>query len=174
MSEDKRDVITVKGSQTQASEVKQEESRDQRKARLARVLDRGLSHDRLAVPLPDNLYGEWVSNDQVSIYEKEALGFQIDTEYAPKRALHSKGDGKSIVGDCVFMVCSKQDKVLIDEIRNEQYLRLNRKSNEQKEERDFNQVTRKLGLETLTEGSVNEARKAELEAAMEKGVQPIT
>jgi hypothetical protein len=161
MSNDTRDVLTV-GNPDNVPQ----ETREQRKARIAKVLDRGLSHDRLAVPLPDNLYGEWVSNDQVSIFEKEALGFKIDTEYAPKRALHSKGDGKSIVGDCVFMICNKEDKQLIDEIRNEQYLRINRKASEQKEEKDFNQVTRKLGLETLTESTVNEARKAELETAL--------
>jgi hypothetical protein len=159
MSEDTREVHTVGNADNVPL------TREQKKARLAKVLDRGLSHDRLAVPLPDHLHGEWVSNDQVSILEKEALGFQIDKEYAPKRALHSKGDGMSIVGDCVFMTCLKEDKQLIDEIRNEQYMRLNRKSSTQKEETDFNQITRKIGLETLSEGSINEARKSELEAA---------
>ena len=161
MSEDTRETIAV-GNQDNVPT----ETREQRKARLVKVLDRGLTADRLHVPLPSHLHGEWVPNDQTAIYEKEALGFKIDTEFAPKRALHSKGDGKSIVGDCVFMVCAKEDKEIIDEIRHEQYLRLNRKQSEQKEEKDFNAQTRKLGLETITEGSINQARKDELEQAM--------
>lgn len=164
MSKDTRDVIKV-GEGTETTAV---ETREAKKARLARVLDRGLSADRLHVDLPPHLHGEWVFNDQIAIFEKEALGFKIDTEYAPKRALHSKGDGMSIVGDCVFMICSKEDKELIDEIRRDQYMKLNRKGKTQKEESDFNSQTGKLGLETISEGSVNEARKAELEEALLK------
>jgi hypothetical protein len=165
MSKDTRDVIEV-GKQEVTAEQEEVLSRDQKKARLAQVLDRGLTADRLHVPLPSGIHGEWVPNDQSAIYEKEALGFKIDTEYAPKRALHSKGDGKSIVGDVVYMICDKENKEIIDEIRNEQYLRLNRKQGTQKEERDITSQTSKIGLEPINEGSVSPARKEELENAM--------
>jgi hypothetical protein len=166
MSTDTREVIEV-GDQTKV------ETRSEKKARIARVLDRGASGERLNVQLPAHLHGEWVPHDEVSIFEKERLGFRIDTEFAPKRALHSKGDGKSLVGDCVFMVCAKEDKEIIDEIRNDQYLKLNRKGKVQKEESDFNSLTQKEGLEPLTEGSVNTARKDELQAAMGIPSEPI-
>lgn len=166
MSKDDRDVLTV-GDQTHVEPTPVEEDRATKKARLAKVLDRGLSADRLSVPLPSHLHGEWVPNDQTAIYEKEALGFQIDSEYAPKRALHSKGgQNMSIVGDCIFMVCSKENKELIDEIRHEQYLKLNRKGKVQKEEKDFNTQASNIGLEPISEGSINEARKAELEEVL--------
>jgi hypothetical protein len=120
----------------------------------------------LKVALPPELYGEWIFNDQTEIMRMEALGFQVDTVYAPKRALHSKGDGASYVGDVVFMTCPMEDKILIDEIKREQYMRLNRKGKKQKEEKDFDTMTQKEGLEPIGEGSVNEARKTEIEQAL--------
>jgi len=162
-----RETVEI-GDQTQVPT--EELTRAQKKARLAAVLDRGIVGDRLKVELPSNLHGEWVFNDQTEIMRMEALGFSVDTEYAPKRALHSKGDGASYVGDVVFMTCEKETKQLIDEIKHDQYMRLNRKGKEQKEEKDFNKLTRNEGLETLTEGSVNEARKVEIEQAL--GITP--
>lgn len=160
-----RETINV-GPQDKVPTMTEEETRAQKKARLAQVLDRGIVGDRLKVDLPPGVHGEWIFNDQTEIMRMEALGFQIDTEYAPKRALHSKGDGASYVGDVVFMTCPMEDKILIDEIKREQYMRLNRKGPVQKEERDFDNLTRKEGLDTLKEGSVNEARKAEIEQAL--------
>jgi hypothetical protein len=64
------------------------------------------------------------------------------------------------------MVTDKENKELIDEIRQEQYLRLNRKQGAQKEEKDFASQTSKIGLEAINEGSVSPARKEELEKAM--------
>jgi hypothetical protein len=162
-----REVIAV-GDQTKVPT--EEESRAQKKARLAQVLDRGIVGDRLKVDLPSHVHGEWVFNDQTEVMRMEALGFKVDTEYAPKRALHSKGDGASYVGDVVFMTCEKETKALIDEIKQEQYMRLNRKGKKQKEERDFDNLTSKEGLETLSEGSINDARKEAIEQAL--GINP--
>jgi len=152
------------GDQTQVAT--EELTRAQKKIRLASVLDRGIVGDRLKVDLPDNLHGEWIFNDQTEIMRMEALGFTVDTEYAPKRALHSKGTGASYVGDVVFMTCEKETKDLIDEIKREQYTRLNRKGKTQKEEKDFNKMTEREGLDPIGEGSVNEARKEVIEQAL--------
>lgn len=174
MSTDTRDVLTVVPVTTDGTQTVQEatpvvdtpETREAKKARLTRVLDRGLTADRLHVPLPPHIHGEWVPNDQSAIFEKEALGFRVDTEYAPKRTLHSKGDGKSIVGDTIFMTCEKENHDLILEIRNDQYQRLNHKGAVQKEEKDFNNLTRKEGLEPTNEGSIDSARKEEITKAL--------
>lgn len=168
MSTDTRQVVKV-GNPTATQEAESAtESRADKKARIARVLDRGVGVDRLNVEtLPSHLHGEWVPNDPKEILDKENLGFRIDTEYAKQRKLHGTADGRPIIGDCVYMVCERETKEIIDEIRNEQYLRANRKQGPQKEEKDFASQTSKLGeIPTITEGSVNEARKAELEAAM--------
>jgi hypothetical protein len=140
-------------------------TRAQKKARLIQVLDRGVTHDRLKVDLPPDVYGEWVPNDTTEIAYKESLGFEMDTKYAPNRALHNRGDGKPIVGDCVFMVTSMEQHLLIEEIRREQYDKLNHKDKKQREERQYETLVDKQGggVSAMHEGSVNEARKAELE-----------
>src|SRR5262245_3511703 len=137
-----RDTLEVKTDAAIATGTPPEPTltRDERKARLASVLDRGIVADRLKVDLPSNLHGEWVFNDPTEIFRMEALGFKIDDVHAPKRALHSKGDSGSVVGDVIFMVCERETKDMIDEIRREQYARLNSKGPKQKEEKDYNKM----------------------------------
>lgn len=115
-----------------------EETRAQKKARYAEVYDRGVAGARLHVELPPDVYGEWVPDFGEEIHRKELLGFEIDRIYAPARALHNKGDGKSIVGDVVFMTCSREQKEILDEVRRERYDRIHSpKGGKQKEEKDF-------------------------------------
>lgn len=115
----------------------------EKKARLAQVLERGLTIDRLSVDLPPNLYGEWVPNDESEIARMQTMGFVMDTEYAPKRALHGSGTGEARVGDVVFMVTSAETKQLIDEIRQEKFIETHGRPNrdkrtaKQKEESEF-------------------------------------
>lgn len=121
-----------------SDKITEAETREQKKARRAQIFARGVLGDRLHVDLPPELYGEWVFNDKTQVHTKEALGFRIDTEYARSRALHDKGDSASYVGDVVFMVCDREDKEIIDELRRERYAQVhNPRSGKQKEERDF-------------------------------------
>lgn len=132
------DVDTTKNASASDKITPAEESRAEKKARRAEVYDRGMVGARLHVDLPAGKYGEWVPNDTVEIHRKRSLGFEIDNEYAKRRALHDKGDGASYVGDCVFMVCDKEDKEILDELRKERYDRIHvPKSGKQKEEKDF-------------------------------------
>lgn len=90
------------------------------KARIASILDRGYSHDALNIDLEGTgLVGEWVRNDQTEIIRMKNLGFQIDTEHAPKNPIHSHGDGKTVYGDTVFMTISASRKRIIDASRAE-------------------------------------------------------
>jgi hypothetical protein len=73
--------------------------------------------DRLKVDLPSDLHGEWVPNDKLEIARYEAMGFVIDTAYAPSRSLHSDGTGKAIIGDTIHMICHKSVREAIDKIR---------------------------------------------------------
>lgn len=184
------DGLTVSKTVTEAE--KSQETRTDKKARLARVLERGFVGDRTVVDnLPPHLHGEWVARDIMAIERAKSLGFWIDTEFAPKRSLHSEADkGQAIIGDAIFMVCPKEDKQLIDEIRYEQYIRqhgtkeeklsLNRKLGEeegnlQREEKSFNtQVTSELGMPVIDPSKISAdagaktVRKEQLLAALSK------
>lgn len=120
MSERKADIIVGAGSAS--GQLKLEDmTREQRKARRAEVLERGLVSDRLNVPLPPGVYGEWFHKSSEEIFRAEALGFKVDTEYAPKRALHSDGDSKAVVGDVIFMTCDQETKEDIDEFKRQKF-----------------------------------------------------
>lgn len=196
MSEERSATVISSGeatiSKVVTEEQKTQETRTQKKARLARVLERGFVGDRTVVDnLPPNLHGEWIARDVMAVERAKSLGFWIDTEYAPKRSLHSEADkGQAIIGDTVFMVCLKEDKQLIDEIRHEQYIRqhgtkeeklaLNRKLGEeegslQREEKTFNtQVENELGMPVIDPSKISvdagakTVRKEQLLAALSK------
>lgn len=146
--------------------------RADRKAKIARILERGQVVDRLTVEnLPQHLHGEWVPNDPQDILRMKMLGFDIDTEYSTKRALHNEGDGKSIIGDCVFMVCSREDREIMQEIRREQFEKRNGKPGttvkRQAEESDFQKQNQSLGIGPTVEESVTRSvRKDEIESAL--------
>ena len=111
------------------------------KAKLTQILDRGIVNDRLKVDLPPDVHGEWVRNDPLEIARLKALGFEIDTKYAPSQArkLHDDGTDAPIVGDTVFMMCSREVKEIIDEIRFERHIERNRKTS-QREDKDLKEV----------------------------------
>lgn len=118
------------------SVVKPGQSKAEMKARLVQVLERGMVHDRMMVPLPADVHGEWVRNDPLEIARMQTLGFQIDHEFAPKRALHSDGTSSAVVADVIHMICPREVKEVIDEIRHEQFYRLNAPK-EAKEDREL-------------------------------------
>lgn len=175
-----REVIVISDGKTESrplteADVKATETREQRRARFARVLERGFIVDRCTVEnLPPNLHGEWVPRDPIEIERKKALGFWIDKEYAPKRALHSDGTTDvAVVGDCIFMVCDREDKELIDEIRRDQYEKMHGSPEkevrrEQVEETGFKSQVSALDVPTpvVDTGKEKSIRKAELEAAL--------
>jgi len=137
-------------------------TRVEKKARIATILDRGVVGDRLNVDLPNDRYGEWVPKDNVEIYRMQALGFEIDKEYAKARALHSDGtEGASVVGDVIFMTCHKEVKDLIEEIKRENYDRVNapRRS---KEEIDYENLVKKTNEIPVINSSMTSVDKDEI------------
>lgn len=149
--------------------------RAERKTHLRSVLERGIVADRLKVDLPPTLHGEWVLNVKEEIYRMQLLGFQIDTEFAPKRALHDHGDGMSVIGDTVYMTCPMEDREIMEEIRREQFEAANGKPGQtrsQKEEREFTAQTRTLRIgPTVEESTARSVRKAEIESALQQSRQ---
>lgn len=70
--------------------------------------DRSYLNDRLNVTLPEGLYGEWIGRDDFSQYQAKAKGFVDGSEFLGEfNKLYETSDGKSVVGDVVFMVIPK-------------------------------------------------------------------
>ena len=149
------------------------EYRAKRKVKLAQVLDRGVVAVRLQVNLPPELHGEWVSNDIEDVYRMKSLGYIIDKTYAPERALHSEGDGKSIVGDVLFMTCSREDHEIQQEIMADKFDQIHGTQPTQSEEQKFkNQVAaRTPELPVVEESRARTVRREEIAAAV--GTSPM-
>lgn len=141
--------IDINLTKSTKTNVAQTESVSEIRARVARVLERGLLVDRFQVDLPADVHGEWVPDDPVEIQRKMLLGFEIDTQYATNRSLNDKGDGKAVVGDVIHMTCPKIIYEAICDHRREQYRRNHLSSSKvQKEERDFLASNQGMGMDT--------------------------
>lgn len=175
---DERDIIRIDGSVTKPISVEEaktlagpELTREQEKAMLISVLERGWTNERLKVDLPPDLHGEWIARDASSVMRAQRLGFRNGTEYAKEKALHSDGADLG-VGDCIFMICSKERKKLIDEVKTELIRRRNepvakKKGNVQEEETQFTKdVDSRLGMPVIEESSTTKVNKADIEAAL--------
>lgn len=161
--DDKTEVIQ-QGLDPKIAERIEKAERGELKAKLASILDRGIVQDRLTVELPEDLHGEWVRNDPLEIRRLETLGFRVDDEYATKRAIHSDGTNSAIVGDVIHMICPKEVKDLIDEIRIERMVREHAgkkmgKSRVNKEERELLTDIDRL-RDSGVSGYINSSEKA--------------
>jgi hypothetical protein len=167
---------TQQAAPAQGSSRMTPEERAKRKALLIQSFDRGVVHDRLTVPLPADMYGEWCRNDPLEIDRLRTLGFDIDREHAVHRRLNDDGGGAAIVGDVVFMTTSRENKELIDEIRHDRFIAINGKPGDSKaktkEEREFETNTARDGggvvptmVESRTSSHIN---RADVEAALSK------
>jgi hypothetical protein len=147
-------------------------SKEEKRARIARVQSRGLIIDATTVDnLPQHLHGEWVHRSDIDITRMQAMGFWIDEEYAPNRSMHSDGSkNKGIVGDTVFMVTTRENKELIDEVRQEEYQKMHGIAKadgsivDQREEREYKNSVERSGLPTpvIEESHTREIQKDEL------------
>lgn len=114
------------------------EQRAAYKSKIAQVLDRTMTVDRLNVALPDNLSSYWCPNDGLSITSAELRGYVIDTEFAARNSLNDAGNGEARIADVVHMVRPKwmteEERKLERQRYIENHIRDRRK---QKEEKDF-------------------------------------
>ena len=99
------------------------EDRAARKARFAQIVSRGFVTHRLnAVKLPPDKHGEWARNDPMEISRYNALGFEVADPKIYSDGGVAHGDGtKMVVGDVVYMVCSKEDHEIHQEIAKERF-----------------------------------------------------
>lgn len=152
------------------------EDRAKRKSMLIQAFDRGIVHDRLAVKLPPHIHGEWVRNDPMEVDRLKTIGFEVDYEYATRRGINNDGTGAAVVADVIFMICPKEVKELIDEVRMDKFQAINGKPGDRKaktkEEKEFEMNTaRDSGgiIPTMTESeTTTRFSKADVEAALDK------
>lgn len=128
-------------------------TREEIKARVRGVLERGYIIEKLNVKLPDDLTGQWVSNDPVEISRLESMGYKIDDTYAVGSKLHSDGTNTPIVGDVIFMTAPKIVKEVHDEVVQER-IRRNNKTRGNSDEAVLSQI-QGAGLQTVNESSVS-------------------
>lgn len=158
--------VTKDGTSTAVANAEvRAESRNERKARLAQVLDRGIVMDRLAVDLPPDIVGHWCRNDPLDIDRAKTLGYTIDNTYAPRRSIHNDGSNSGIVGDVIHMVTSRENYELIEEIRMDQFKRLNDKK-DSREDKDFAEQTNRTvgnaGVHAIAESKTHSVNAAEI------------
>lgn len=180
-----REVVEVKG--TPKPDGKEEEAfiedaehatetKQERRARIASVLERGIINTRLNVELPPGRHGEWVRDDSVQIDRMRSLGFDIEKEFGHKGSLHDGGDGAARVGDVIFMTCSTEDYELIREVKRERYMEQHDPKGldelkASREEQDFKDqlAAQAPELPLIEESSKKVARKDDIAAAIGRG-----
>lgn len=146
------------------------EERAKLKSLIITQLDRGVLHDRLHVDLPDGLHGEWIRRDGFERDKMIGLGFRDGGEYVKSRSLHHDGVTPG-VADVIFMVCDRERKELIDEVKVEMTQRNygSARGKNQKEEKEFaSGVQQATGgiVPTTIESVSREASKNEIAEAL--------
>lgn len=142
---------------------------EERVARMAVVLDRGIVHDRLKVDLPPDLHGEWVRDDPLEIDRMRTLGFWVDETYATRRVLHSDGTSANKVADVIHMVTMKKNKEMIDQVYLEKQVRATRRPKKAQEDEEFAEATaRDTGgiIPTFSESNQRTLTAADVRAAL--------
>ncbi len=128
-------------------------TRDEIKARVRGVLERGYIIEKLNVKLPDDLTGQWVVNDPVEISRMQSMGYKVDDTHATASKLHSDGTNAPIVGDVIFMTAPKVVKEVHDEVVQER-IRRNNKIRGNTDEAVTSQI-QGAGLQAVNESSVS-------------------
>lgn len=129
----KENTVTVPTRDEQNKETEVE-----KKARFARILERGYMTDMFAVPnLPDDLHGEWVANTSMEINRLSALGFVDGSQYVANRTAHHSGN-KPQIADVVFMTQPMDEHKLWVKMRQERFDEINGRGKKQNiEEKQF-------------------------------------
>ena len=141
----------------------------EKKARFAAVLERGHVNYALQVDLPPHLTGQWVRNTPNDIAQAEAMGYTMDTEYAPKRRLHGTADGTSRMGDVVHMLIAKEDRELIGEVLQDRINKVHGlKGHKPIEDTTLDANLQKTGVIPIGESTIQEADANHIMAATQE------
>lgn len=115
------------------------------KKRLASVLDRGFTVDRLTVNVPPDQWGEWIPNDDASLARADLLGFTPAPHLIANQKINDNGTQRQGVGDVIFMTQPMWMHQMIEKKRREDYAR-NHLQTKQREEKDFINSNAKIDM----------------------------
>jgi hypothetical protein len=94
--------------------------REQKIARIAQVLDRGVLNDKLQEILrscvPKGRRGKFVRDSEGDVMRYQNLNYTFDVVKGAT-GLHATGDNRVRVGDLVLMTISEEDYSILEEIR---------------------------------------------------------
>lgn len=146
-------------------------SREEKRAKLAVILDRGIVGHRLSVGnLPPDVYGEWVRATPMDIDRMRAMGFEVDRKYTVGHAQFDDGTGVPKVGDVVFMTAPMEVKEIIDEIRLKKFIEMNGnpKTDKRREQAEERTVVNNQGFPVINESSEATVTRDQIEAVLNK------
>lgn len=169
MSERMIDVDLTTHTEIRADKVPipDESQREQFRAKLAQVLDRTLTIDRLKVDLPEDLTGGWCATDSLSIAQWELRGYQIDTQYATKNSLNDTADGRARIADVVHMIRPKWMKEEEDKMIQKRYVETHlRDRRKQKEESDFIADNARIGMPPILQSQAETVTGTQIEESL--------
>ena len=100
----------------------------QKKARLAQVMTRGITNEKLKLAydkyVPDGFGGKFVRDSEGDIIRYTNLGFGFEyKEEIEATGVHGRADGRCAIGDVVLMTITKEDLALLKEVKKEKMLR---------------------------------------------------
>lgn len=142
---------------------------EERIARTAVVLDRGIVQDRLKVDCPPDLHYEWVRNDPLEIDRMRTLGYWVDEVYASRRAIHSDGTSGNQVADVICMMTMKENREMIDRVYLEKQLKATRRPKKAQEDEEFESATARATegiIPTFSESNQRTVTAADVRAAL--------
>lgn len=162
------DANLAKNSSASGKITEADKARNDKKARIAEVLDRGVVGDRLRVEVKDGMHYEWPHKDDIT--RMASLGFRVATKddvITENASMHDTADGKIRIGDTVLMVCDKETKELLDEVKAERKSVAHApKGGKQKEEREFESA---VDVTTVGKAAsrVNTAKATDITSALD-------
>lgn len=121
-------------------------SDDELVARFVEIADRGVVDIRTNVKLPSDMFGHWVRNTPEDVQAARMNGFEIDGKFAVNSTVHSDGKGSPVVGDIIFMTCSRRIKDAHDKAAAIQFRRVHGVATGLQEEKDFEGNIKSVGL----------------------------
>lgn len=152
-------------------------SKNQLKAVMVDILDRGVTSSRLDLDVQPDIHYEWIPNNAVEKNRMRTLGFEVLSRHkhlVSGNPLHEGGGDEIIVGDVIAMGCSKARKDVLDEIKSERFIAMHgRPGNKtQAEEKEFtekmNQQLEPVGISATVDSNTTSLTGNELSNALKQ------
>jgi hypothetical protein len=152
---------------TSASPISKPTNKEEAKALFLSLRDRGIVNERFNIPLPSDIYGEWVVNDPIEINRFLAMGFEFGDQYAKQSAIH----GTARIADVVFMTAPRFVKEAIDEVNRERFEAMHGAPGRRKNLKEERDLASKSELPIVNQSSQEAVDINAIKAALESTTQ---